>query len=402
MIRDILRAGLVSALAAGPALASPETYPEPRWESIRLSAQETGMGFEQAGLSYGDGGYDQPLIATCTGEAPAPEVALLSLESAPGAADDGRAGLVVDVDGVRWPLTGQIDPQDPARVTLEIEANAPVWQALRRGGSASIVFDGGAIVPMGLSGSGRAIGVFLDACRSFAAATPDRDDLASRVLGWAPEGEGLSGPDGVMVALGGRWRQVDDPLSEIVIDPFGPNGPTHAFVYGGTAEDPEPAGFGNAACEGPLAEGPLGYFAVGAEDPLCYGIDRLTEDSLTLTFLGARLNTYRFERVSDAVELPAAAAPASDEGSCAALGGARSEAWDAPVSIRVTNEGAEPLEVFWIDYDGARQPAGAVMPGEAFEGQTFLTHPFEFRDASGACVGIVLPEAGREEHSVEE
>ena len=397
------RVAVLYAALAAPAAASPETRAEARWTGFRLSAAETGMAFDQAGVSYGNGGYDQSFVATCTSEAdggPVPEVALISLDAAPRAADDGRTGMVFEVDGLRVPTVGRADPQDPARVMLSIKTEDALWQDLRRGSDARVVFDGGATVPLDLMGSGRVIGAFIDACRAFAVPAGGGDDLAARVLGWAPDGEGLSGPDGVMMALAGRWRSVDDPRSEIVIDPFGPNGPTHAFVYDGGAETPKPAGFGGA-CEGPLADEPLGYFAVGAENPLCYGIERLTEDYLEMTFLGARLNVHRFERVSDMASPESPPAPGATEDSCIALGGLRSEAWDEPVSIRVTNEGAAALEVFWIDYDGARQPVGTLMPGEGFAQETYVTHPWEFTDASGTCVEIVLPEAGRREYAVE-
>lgn len=86
--------------------------------------------------------------------------------------------------------------------------------------------------------------------------------------------------------------------------------------------------------------------------------------------------------------------------SCEVLADARSEKWDEPVPIRVTNGTDETLSVAWIDYDGVRSPAGTLAPGEVFSGQTFVTHPFEFTDANGACVEIVMPESGVEAYEI--
>lgn len=224
------------------------------------------------------------------------------------------------------------------------------------------------------------------------------ETLAERVVGWEPEGEGYSMHDGVMVALTGRWRSLDDPTSEIAIDAWAPSGPVHAFIRDGTVETPERVGFGGS-CEGPMADDELGYLAVGEDDPLCYSIERLTDDYLQMSFYGAGLSVHRFERVAHDPGLPGDAVLTADEGSCEALGDTRSTAWDVPVAVRFTNATQRDLTVSWIDYSGARRTYATLEPGETFDQETFETHPWEFSDADG-CVEIVMPNAGTSAHDV--
>ena len=80
--------------------------------------------------------------------------------------------------------------------------------------------------------------------------------------------------------------------------------------------------------------------------------------------------------------------------SCETYADARSERWDEPLPFAATNRTEGPLTVSWIDYEGARVPYRSIAPGETFESSSFATHPFEFSDADGACVEILLPEAG--------
>ena len=95
-----------------------------------------------------------------------------------------------------------------------------------------------------------------------------------------------------------------------------------------------------------------------------------------------------------------AAAPSAPPSSCETLADARSEAWDEPLPIRVTNRTDETLSVAWVDYDGVPQPAGSVAPGDTFAGQSYATHPFVFADGGGTCVEIIVPTADTPDRSI--
>ena len=86
--------------------------------------------------------------------------------------------------------------------------------------------------------------------------------------------------------------------------------------------------------------------------------------------------------------------------SCQTLAGTRSERWDEPLPFAATNRTDGPLTVSWIDYEGERIPYGSIAPGETFESRSFATHPFEFADAGGGCVAILMPEPGVERQDV--
>lgn len=93
--------------------------------------------------------------------------------------------------------------------------------------------------------------------------------------------------------------------------------------------------------------------------------------------------------------------PSAAEASCARYAQARSERWDQPLDIRITNRTNMVLSVAWINYEGQRQSSGTMAPGEVFGGGTFVTHPFEFTGPDGACVTIIMPQAGILEYFVD-
>lgn len=100
-------------------------------------------------------------------------------------------------------------------------------------------------------------------------------------------------------------------------------------------------------------------------------------------------------------ELAAAPLPNAAESSCVRYAQARSERWDQPLDIRITNRTNMVLSVAWINYEGQRQSSGTMVPGEVFGGGTFVTHPFEFTGPDGACVTIIMPQAGVLEYFVD-
>ena len=73
----------------------------------------------------------------------------------------------------------------------------------------------------------------------------------------------------------------------------------------------------------------------------------------------------------------------------------RSLNYDVPTFIRFTNTRSGPVVIYWINYEGQRDPSEdqkeTLAPGQSGVRQTFLTHPFLVTDASGRCLGIYQP-----------
>jgi hypothetical protein len=93
------------------------------------------------------------------------------------------------------------------------------------------------------------------------------------------------------------------------------------------------------------------------------------------------------------------ALPPADE-SCERYANARSERSDQPLNFRVANETNMELSVAWIDYNGQRGSKQIVPAGQMFGGGSFATHPFEFTGTDGACLKIIVLEAGVEDYIV--
>jgi serine/threonine protein kinase len=69
----------------------------------------------------------------------------------------------------------------------------------------------------------------------------------------------------------------------------------------------------------------------------------------------------------------------------------RSLAGDQSTSISFTNDGAEAVRLYWLDYNGDRVPYGTVAPGTTVLRQTYVTHPWVVADTSDKCRAIYLP-----------
>jgi hypothetical protein len=54
----------------------------------------------------------------------------------------------------------------------------------------------------------------------------------------------------------------------------------------------------------------------------------------------------------------------------------------------VRNQSAQPIQLFWLDYDGRRRPFLSLGPGETGVQPTFFTHPWVVADTSGRCISI--------------
>jgi hypothetical protein len=57
-------------------------------------------------------------------------------------------------------------------------------------------------------------------------------------------------------------------------------------------------------------------------------------------------------------------------------------------SIQFYNERSEPIAVYWLDFDGNRQPWTTVEPGARVKLQTYISHFWVAGTTSGSCLGI--------------
>ena len=68
---------------------------------------------------------------------------------------------------------------------------------------------------------------------------------------------------------------------------------------------------------------------------------------------------------------------------------------DDATLIRFMNERSQPVVVYWLNYEGKRDPSEeqreTINPGQSGIRITYLTHPFLVTDAAGKCLGIYLP-----------
>ena len=53
--------------------------------------------------------------------------------------------------------------------------------------------------------------------------------------------------------------------------------------------------------------------------------------------------------------------------------------------VRFINRTRRNVDVFWLDYVGTRVKYSTLQPGDAYDIQTFVTHPWIFLDAETAC-----------------
>lgn len=60
--------------------------------------------------------------------------------------------------------------------------------------------------------------------------------------------------------------------------------------------------------------------------------------------------------------------------------------------VRFVNRTQRTVDVIWLDYNGVRQKYKTLIPGEAFKVNTFVTHPWIFRDAETTATLLVNSE----------
>ena len=102
-----------------------------------------------------------------------------------------------------------------------------------------------------------------------------------------------------------------------------------------------------------------------------------------------RIPMWMGHRVDDSELKPAVAQDCNQESSLRSLNA------DVPAFIRFTNRTSKSLVVYWINYQGERDPSEnqqeTLKPGESGFRFTYLTHPFLIADAGGKCLGIYQP-----------
>jgi ketosteroid isomerase-like protein len=77
---------------------------------------------------------------------------------------------------------------------------------------------------------------------------------------------------------------------------------------------------------------------------------------------------------------------------CSQESSLRSLSYDTPAYIRFFNATSQPVVVYWLNYEGKRDPSEeqkeTLKPGQSGFRSTYLTHPFLVSDVTGKCLGI--------------
>lgn len=96
-----------------------------------------------------------------------------------------------------------------------------------------------------------------------------------------------------------------------------------------------------------------------------------------------------------AAVLALGAAPASaNEQTCRTLARLRSINSDTSTTITFINDSREVRTVLWLDFTGTPKLFATLQPGQQANFNTFLTHPWMVRNASGRCLRILVPKPG--------
>jgi VHL beta domain len=68
---------------------------------------------------------------------------------------------------------------------------------------------------------------------------------------------------------------------------------------------------------------------------------------------------------------------------------------DRSTTIRLINRGSQTFKVYWIDYWGRRQHYWDLAPGEHYDQQTYVTHPWVITESGSdqPCRGIFQPQS---------
>lgn len=106
------------------------------------------------------------------------------------------------------------------------------------------------------------------------------------------------------------------------------------------------------------------------------------------------MKTYTLGVACALAAFSVAAQPLLTSSDCAAESSMRSSATTTAASVRFVNGYAEPVTIYWLDYEGSRVLYSVIDPGDGYVQSTFVTHPWVAADAQGKCLAVFLPEAG--------
>ncbi|GAA4458753.1 hypothetical protein GCM10023189_31490 [Nibrella saemangeumensis] len=83
--------------------------------------------------------------------------------------------------------------------------------------------------------------------------------------------------------------------------------------------------------------------------------------------------------------------------SCKQESSLKSQNSDTPAYIRFTNTTNQPVTIYWLDWQGKRDPLDSqkavVQPGQSSFQYSYVTHPFVIADSKGTCLAIYQPSA---------
>jgi hypothetical protein len=95
------------------------------------------------------------------------------------------------------------------------------------------------------------------------------------------------------------------------------------------------------------------------------------------------------------------AGEASAQQGCPPPGSVRSINANQRAAVTFANSTNVPLQVYWLDYTGARKFYRLLNPGQNYVQQTYVTHPWIMVGPRGECRGGVLwPRPGMNTHEL--
>jgi hypothetical protein len=77
---------------------------------------------------------------------------------------------------------------------------------------------------------------------------------------------------------------------------------------------------------------------------------------------------------------------------CKVEGRVHSLVSEESLQVEFANRGSLPLSMFWLNFEGARVHYFDLAPGESYEQQTYVSHPWIAIASDGRCVGVVIPQ----------
>jgi von Hippel-Lindau disease tumor supressor len=79
--------------------------------------------------------------------------------------------------------------------------------------------------------------------------------------------------------------------------------------------------------------------------------------------------------------------PAEEKGVKSLVGGKSVE-----TAIKFINKGAQPIKIYWLNYQGDRVLYGELKTGETLPIVTFLTHPWLITDSNDNAKSLFFPD----------